>query len=218
MTRKPNSRAWNDILQGLESPKKQVWANKRSRACWYVSLITSGSSTNRMCAKNRPWISKFAEWFSRDWKRVTCIRLNTKYNEIPHHDNVPCHTAISTNEFLENKKGPVSREPPYSPDLCPCDFLFFPRLKIHLKGHNLGNTKIFKRLLPTNSRLLQHCFNVVWLPKRIIFREATYSCDYILLNLHIQTFGHIGTLFYLWNFMWHPYKHYCANFIFKFVL
>jgi hypothetical protein len=28
--------------------------------------------------------------------------------------------------------------PPYSPDLAPCDFFLFPKLKIHLKGHHFG--------------------------------------------------------------------------------
>ncbi|GFY26635.1 putative transposase [Trichonephila clavipes] len=28
--------------------------------------------------------------------------------------------------------------PPYSPDLSPCDFFLFPKLKNHLKGHHFG--------------------------------------------------------------------------------
>ncbi|GFY06058.1 putative mariner transposase [Trichonephila clavipes] len=33
---------------------------------------------------------------------------------------------------------PVAPQPPYSPDLSPCDFFLFPKLKNHLKGHNFG--------------------------------------------------------------------------------
>jgi hypothetical protein len=39
-----------------------------------------------------------------------------------HHDNAPCHTAISINEFLAEKSIPVVPQPPYSLDLSPCDY------------------------------------------------------------------------------------------------
>jgi transposase len=55
-----------------------------------------------------------------------------------HHDNAPCHTAISINEFLAEKSLRVVPQPPYSPDLSPCDLVLFPRLKNHLKGHPFG--------------------------------------------------------------------------------
>ncbi|GFW14433.1 uncharacterized protein TNCV_298531 [Trichonephila clavipes] len=42
------------------------------------------------------------------------------------------------NRFLANKNIPVAPQPPYSPDLNPCDFFLFPKLKNHLKGHHFG--------------------------------------------------------------------------------
>jgi len=55
-----------------------------------------------------------------------------------HHDNAPCHTAISINQFLATKNIPVSPQLSYSPALSPCDFFLFPRLKIHPKGRHFG--------------------------------------------------------------------------------
>jgi histone-lysine N-methyltransferase SETMAR len=56
-----------------------------------------------------------------------------------HHNNTPCHTALSINEFLTEKKSiPVIPQPLYSPDLSPCEFFLFPRLKNHLKGCHFG--------------------------------------------------------------------------------
>jgi histone-lysine N-methyltransferase SETMAR len=51
-----------------------------------------------------------------------------------HHDNTPCHAALSVREFLAKHSIPVVPHPPYSPDLAPCDFFLFPRLKSTLKG------------------------------------------------------------------------------------
>jgi len=38
-------------------------------------------------------------------------------------------------EFLAQNNNTTLPHPPYSPDLAPCDFFLFPKLKIHLKGH-----------------------------------------------------------------------------------
>jgi hypothetical protein len=44
------------------------------------------------------------------------------------------HAAPSVWEFLAKHSIPVVPHPPYSPDLAPCDFFLFPRLKSTLKG------------------------------------------------------------------------------------
>jgi transposase len=53
-------------------------------------------------------------------------------NWILHSDNAPAHRAVTTNEFLAKHKISLP-QPPYSPDLAPCDF-FFPQLKKTMKG------------------------------------------------------------------------------------
>ncbi|GFU60244.1 putative transposase [Trichonephila clavipes] len=45
---------------------------------------------------------------------------------------------FSVNRFLASKNIPVAPQPPYSPDLSPCDFFLFLKLKNHLKGHHFG--------------------------------------------------------------------------------
>jgi len=49
--------------------------------------------------------------------------------------------AISVIEFLGKKGIPVVPQPPYSPDLSPCDFFLFPKLKFHLKGGHFGTVE-----------------------------------------------------------------------------
>jgi hypothetical protein len=51
-----------------------------------------------------------------------------------HHDIASCHAALSVREFLAKHSIPVVPHSPYSPDLAPCDFFFFPRPKSTLKG------------------------------------------------------------------------------------
>ena len=59
-----------------------------------------------------------------------------------HHDNAPCHMAISVIELLAKKSIPVVPQPPYSPDPSPWDFFFlFPKLKFYLKGRHFGTVE-----------------------------------------------------------------------------
>ena len=51
-----------------------------------------------------------------------------------HHDNSPWHTSLLIREFLAAKSLPVCPHPPYSPDLAPCDFWLFQKIKSVLKG------------------------------------------------------------------------------------
>lgn len=49
-------------------------------------------------------------------------------------DHAPSHMSFIVANFLAQTNTPVIPYPPYSPDLAPCDFLLFPRLKRALKG------------------------------------------------------------------------------------
>ncbi|PNF43640.1 hypothetical protein B7P43_G00693 [Cryptotermes secundus] len=54
------------------------------------------------------------------------------------------HDRIRLNivqEFLAKNKMAVVPHPPYSPDLTPCDFLLFPKMKIKLKGRRFDTVE-----------------------------------------------------------------------------
>lgn len=82
---------------------------------------------------------------------------------ILHQDNAPAHNALSVKQFLADKRIPVLEHPPYSPDLAPCDFYLFPKVKSALKGRHFRSVeevkaetaKLLKALTPED---LQHCF------------------------------------------------------------
>jgi hypothetical protein len=53
---------------------------------------------------------------------------------ILHQDSVQAHNALAMKQLLANKCIPVLKpSPPHSPDLTPCDFYLFPKLKCALK-------------------------------------------------------------------------------------
>ena len=48
-------------------------------------------------------------------------------------DNAPAHTALSMKHFFISKEITMLHHPPYLPDLAPCNFFLFPKLKGILK-------------------------------------------------------------------------------------
>ena len=71
-------------------------------------------------------------------KRVQRVRTDIADDWALHHDNAPAHTALSIREFLAKKNIPVLPYPPYSPDLAPCNFYLFSKLKLRLEGRHFG--------------------------------------------------------------------------------
>ena len=52
-----------------------------------------------------------------------------------HHDTTPSHTALVLRDHFAKNSTHNVLQPPYSPDLAPCDFWPFPKLKRPLRGH-----------------------------------------------------------------------------------
>ena len=52
-----------------------------------------------------------------------------------HHDNAPFHTALFLREHFAKNLIHLIPQPPYSPDLAPCDFWLFNKLKRPLRGY-----------------------------------------------------------------------------------
>ena len=50
-----------------------------------------------------------------------------------HQDNAPCHWSMLVTNWKADKGMKTVWHPPYSPDLAPCDFFLFPRMKDSLR-------------------------------------------------------------------------------------
>ena len=55
------------------------------------------------------------------------------------HDNASAHKSQLVQDFLDKEKVVQLPHPPYSPDLSPCDFFLFPRLKKMLAGRRYNS-------------------------------------------------------------------------------
>jgi histone-lysine N-methyltransferase SETMAR len=60
------------------------------------------------------------------------------------HDNARPHTAKRTMETIETLGWQLLLHPAYSPDLAPCDFYLFPRMKEYLRGNHFQSIQELK--------------------------------------------------------------------------
>jgi len=65
-------------------------------------------------------------------------------NWILHHNDAPAHTSHLVQQFLAKHGTTQLQQLPYSPDLAPCDFFLFRRLRKVLKGHWFEATEYIK--------------------------------------------------------------------------
>jgi histone-lysine N-methyltransferase SETMAR len=77
----------------------------------------------------------------RDTVRQKCPKLWQSGEWWLHHDNTPAQKALSVKEFLTKNSMTLLIHQPYSPDLAPCDFFLFPRMKKSSKENVLQTCK-----------------------------------------------------------------------------
>ena len=81
-------------------------------------------------------------WRMRENVRRHRFKLWREQTWLLHHDNALSRTSALTHQFLAKNKIAVIPHPPYSPNLAPCDFFQFPKLKLKLKGRQFDTIEI----------------------------------------------------------------------------
>ena len=62
-----------------------------------------------------------------------------------HHDNASSHTARATTAAVQRLQFDICPHPPYSPDLAPCDFYLFSKLKDAIRGKHYESSDELKQ-------------------------------------------------------------------------
>ena len=121
------------------------------RGVIYIDWVPEDQTVNQVYYKNV--LTTLHECVQRRrpdmWKNASWIL---------HHDNAP-----SVKRYLAKNNIPVTEHPPYSPDLAPCDFFLFPKIKSVLKGTKFESVDAVKgketQLLNSLKQDdLQHCY------------------------------------------------------------
>jgi len=157
-TTTPRQNAKSGVAHCKLSPSQESENEQIQKQIDAFFLTVRGSSTRNLCYQHKLSIKLFIGKSLKDSR----VRPGIARTWMLHHDSAPCHTAVSINEFLAEKSIPAILQPPYSPDLSPCDFFLFPRLKNHLKGRHFGTSdniqkSVTEELEGIPAEAFQHC-------------------------------------------------------------
>ena len=119
--------------------------------------VPKGKSVNAKFYKNKV-LRKLKKYFKE--RRPATGLANVRLL----HDNASSHKAFIVQDYLKQEKVVELPHPPYSPDLAPCDFFLFPRLKKYLSGRKFVQRKhlgsaIFQCLHSIPRKDYQNAFN-----------------------------------------------------------
>ena len=140
---------WVHYFEPVRKVSNKIWATKHSKCqiiakrslstkkVLYALFSGEGAAIKVPVEKGKSITGKY-------YKDVVLKKLKKYYQKrcpatgFKHfrllHDNAPAHTSAIVTAFLKKEKVTVLPYPPYSPDLAPCDFFLFPKLKAFLAG------------------------------------------------------------------------------------
>ena len=114
------------------------------------------------------WFRRLQLWTTGDWQL--------------HHDNVPAHESRLRQFFGETSNHPGGSEPLHSPDLAPCDFWLFLKLKSPLKE------KRFQTIYEIQENMTEQPMMIgrtVWGPKMPTLKGTEASFSYVQCFLYL---------------------------------
>ena len=136
----PNSKAKNKVWVSSEGNRPVI-----ARSCKTSNRILHAIFFDSKCSGLQIPVSKGNSVTGKFYRESVLTQLVDFYQKCrPRtsvhgikllHDNASAHKSTTVHEYLKESGLDVLDHPPYSPDLSPCDFWLFPRLKEMLAGH-----------------------------------------------------------------------------------
>ena len=167
--------------QGLHCTSQWGWEMPLSEHVYCVALtfkmteqveqlicINFVSSLNILLQKLFGWFRRPQLWATGDW-------------QLP-HDNIPAHASRLVQRFLVKHQISQVTQPHYSPDLVPCSFWLFPKLKSPLKGERF---QTINEIQENTMGQLMGIGRTVWGPKVPTLKGTEASLSYVQCFLYL---------------------------------
>jgi len=136
ITLKEREKGRNGSVETRHKPRKQEEFHQKSKQCSLHFLIVRVLSIMNLPSEQTITGEYYLTVLKRLMSRIR--RILPEYKDESSwcllHDNAPSHTSLIVRRFLTKNSVCVLNHPPYSPDLAPCDFSLFQKLKMKLKG------------------------------------------------------------------------------------
>ena len=164
----PETKVQSSVWKCPTSPRpkktRQVCSNIKTMLLLFFDI--EGIVHYEYAPKGQTIIKTFYRYVLRRLRDAVQRKRPLKWasgNWLLHHDNAPAHTSHLVQAFLAKHQISQINQPPYSPDLAPCDFFAFPKLKKALKGRRFEDVDVTKQnataeLLAIQDQDFRNCF------------------------------------------------------------
>ena len=154
----------------------------------FLYLVNFVLSLNTLPWKLFTWFRRPKLWATGEWQL--------------HHDNVPPHVSRVMQRFLEKHQATQVTQPCSNPDLAPCDFWLFPKLKSPLKGKRF---QTIDEIQENTTGQLMAIGRTVWGPK-VPTLKGTWGVSYIQCFLYLVS-SSINVPFFIAHVGYFPDRH-----------
>ena len=93
-----------------------------STGMMYMHWVPTGQTVNK-----KYYVEVLREFRKRFYRKRPALFKSGQWHF--HQDNAPIHNSILVTDYLTKMGINAVPQPPYSPDLAPCDFWLFPELR-----------------------------------------------------------------------------------------
>ena len=131
MTQRPRDRVPSGSMLALQDPRRPNRANLPTNFWWsffdstgmiYMHWVPTGQTVNK-----EYYVEVLREFRKRFCRKRPALFKSGQWHF--HPDNTPVHNSILVTDYLTKMGIDTVRHPPYSPDLAPCDFWLFPKIR-----------------------------------------------------------------------------------------
>ena len=148
MTQRPRDRVPSGSMLDLPDPKRPDRASPPrnslmmipffdSMGIIYIYWVPTGITVNK-----EYYIEVLREFRKRFRRKRPELFESGQWHF--HQDNAPVHNSILVTDYLTQMGIKTVPHLPYSPDLAPCDFWLFPKLKKNLRGNRYSTIEDMK--------------------------------------------------------------------------
>ena len=139
-------------LHSLLPPKFSFWP---TNLLYYDAEFVRGYDCYQIMLRVNNFFLQSRELHSL-WKRIRRVRPESSApgSWFLLHNNAPVRRAVAVQEFLARKQVCVLDHPPYSPNLSPCYYFLFPKLKLPLKWHLFEDVQDIQGAVPSSLRAI----------------------------------------------------------------
>ena len=132
MTQRPRDRVSSGSMLALPEPRKPDRANPPTNFWWSLFFYSIGMIYKHWDPTGRTVNKEYHVEVLREFRKRFRRKRPALFKSGPwhfHQDNAPVHNSILVIDYLTKMGIKTVLQPPYSPDLAPCNFWLFPKLR-----------------------------------------------------------------------------------------